>query len=115
MLTTLVVGTVLLGFGAFAFPRRAEAAVKWYGVAVALAGMILLEIVTPPWIGSVDERARWLSYPFTANYHLGLDGISYARGDRALSSDGYYSSRGRCSGCSWRKTSCSSRSCGTRC
>ena len=77
MLTALVVGTTLLGFVAFALPARVERAAKWYGVAVALAGLILL------WMFAyfalpIDEHVRWLSYPFTANYHLGLDGISYA-------------------------------------
>ncbi|MBV8151836.1 MAG: NADH-quinone oxidoreductase subunit M [Candidatus Eremiobacteraeota bacterium] len=78
MLTALVIGTIVLGFGAFAFPRRAADAVRLYGVAVAFAGLVVLEFVTPPWAGNVDERARWLSYPFTANYHLGLGGISFA-------------------------------------
>ncbi|MBV8074664.1 MAG: NADH-quinone oxidoreductase subunit M [Candidatus Eremiobacteraeota bacterium] len=77
MLTALVVGTILLGFAAFLFPKDAGVAAKWYGVAVALAGLVLLETLNPLAFPP-DETAGWLSYPFVANYHLGLGGVSYA-------------------------------------
>ncbi len=37
MLTALVIGTVELGFLAFAFPRKLGVYAKWYGVIVSLA------------------------------------------------------------------------------
>jgi NADH-quinone oxidoreductase subunit M len=77
MLTALVAGTILLGFGAFALPKRADVAAKWYGVAVALAGFVLIQFMNP-WNPPPDESTRWLSYPFSSNYHLALSGISYA-------------------------------------
>ena len=77
MLTALVCGTLFAGFLAFALPKGAAALAKWYGVAVAVAGFVLIELMNP-WHPVADESTRWLSYPFTANYHLGLGGISYA-------------------------------------
>ncbi|MGH7659748.1 MAG: complex I subunit 4 family protein [Vulcanimicrobiaceae bacterium] len=77
MLTALVGGTLLLGLLTFALPPSAERTAKWYGVAVALAGFILILFINP-WSPPPDETARWLSYPFSANYHLGIGGISYA-------------------------------------
>lgn len=77
MLTALVAGTLLLGFVAFALPKNADAAAKWYGVAVSLAGFILVLFMNP-WTPPPDETTRWLSYPFSSNYHLGMGGISYA-------------------------------------
>ena len=77
MLTALVGGTLLLGFIAFAIPREAERPAKWYGVAVALAGFILILVINP-WSPPADEMTRWLSYPFESYYHLGIGGISYA-------------------------------------
>ena len=77
MLTTLVAGTFILGFLTFALPPRAEKAAKWYGVGVALAGLVLIEMLSP-WSPPHDEIARWLSYPFGSNYHLGIGGVSYA-------------------------------------
>jgi NADH-quinone oxidoreductase subunit M len=77
MLTALVCGTLLAGFLAFLIPKNAAAFAKWYGIAVTVAGFILIELMNP-WHPVADESTRWLSYPFTANYHLGLGGISYA-------------------------------------
>ncbi|MBV8601380.1 MAG: NADH-quinone oxidoreductase subunit M [Candidatus Eremiobacteraeota bacterium] len=77
MLTALVLGTTLLAFLAFAFPKSANGAAKWYGVAVALAGLVLLELMDPAAFPP-DESARWLSYPFASNFHLGMGGVSYA-------------------------------------
>lgn len=77
MLTALVVGTTLLGFVAFALPAGAPRVAKSYGVAVALAGLIVLALYSF-FVLPIDENARWLSYPFSAAYHLGIDGISYS-------------------------------------
>lgn len=77
ILTALVGGTLLLGMLTFALPPSAERTAKWYGVAVALAGFILILFMNP-WSPPPDESTRWLSYPFSANYHLGIGGISYA-------------------------------------
>lgn len=77
MLTALVAGTLLLGFITFALPKNANALAKWYGVGVALAGFVLIQFMNP-WAPPSDESTRWLSYPFSSNYHLGISGISYA-------------------------------------
>ena len=77
MLSALVCGTLLAGLLTFALPKRAGAFAKWYGVAVTVAGFVLIQLMNP-WKPPADESTRWLSYPFTANYHLGVGGISYA-------------------------------------
>ncbi|MGH7715177.1 MAG: proton-conducting transporter membrane subunit, partial [Vulcanimicrobiaceae bacterium] len=77
MLTALVCGTLLLGFLTFALPKNADVTAKWFGVAVALAGFVLVMFLNP-WSPPPEESTRWLSYPFSANYHLGMNGISYA-------------------------------------
>ncbi|HEY1729377.1 MAG TPA: NADH-quinone oxidoreductase subunit M [Candidatus Baltobacteraceae bacterium] len=77
MLTALVCGTLLLGFLTFALPKSADVIAKWYGVIVALAGFVLVMFINP-WNPPAQESTHWLSYPFSANYHLGVNGISYA-------------------------------------
>lgn len=77
MLTAVVLGTILLGVACFAFNRDAALTVKWYGVAVAVAGLAVLEVAAAQ-AGGADESVRWLSFPFASNYHLGLGGISFA-------------------------------------
>jgi NADH-quinone oxidoreductase subunit M len=78
MLTALVCGTIFFGFLTFAFPKNANGAARWFGVAVAAAGFLLIELMLYPGSPPQDESTPWLSYPFTANYHLGLGGISFA-------------------------------------
>ena len=77
MLTALVAGTLLLGFFTFVLPRNANTLARWYGVVASLAGLVLIQFMNP-WSPPPEESTRWLSYPFTANYHLGISGISYA-------------------------------------
>lgn len=77
MLTALVTGTLLLGFLAFALPGKADRIARWYGIGVSLAAFVLVLFMNP-WSPPPDESTRWLSYPFTSNYHLGIGGISYA-------------------------------------
>jgi NADH-quinone oxidoreductase subunit M len=77
MLTALVCGTIFLGLLTFALPKTADVTAKWLGVAVAFAGFVLVMFLNP-WSPPPEESTHWLSYPFSANYHLGMNGISYA-------------------------------------
>jgi len=73
MIWALSVAPILLGLLLYAWPRSADAAAKWFGVAVA-AGAFVLTLLAA---NAPDESVRWLQRPFTANFHAGLGGLSY--------------------------------------
>ena len=73
MIWTLSLAPILLGLLLYAWPRSADAAAKWFGVAVA-AGAFGLTLVCA---NAPDETLRWLQRPFTANFHAGLSGLSF--------------------------------------
>lgn len=72
MIWALAIGPIVAGLLLFALPRSADAVAKWLGVAVALAAFV----VTLLGAGAPDESLRWLQRPFTANFHVGLGGLS---------------------------------------
>jgi len=72
MIWALAIGPIVAGLLLFALPRSADALAKWLGVAVALAAFV----VTLLGAGAPDESLRWLQRPFTANFHVGLGGLS---------------------------------------
>ncbi|MEO6990162.1 MAG: NADH-quinone oxidoreductase subunit M [Candidatus Baltobacteraceae bacterium] len=74
MIWALVLIPIVVGFGLFAFPRRAEGAAKW--TAVLAAGVTLA--LTFAAGNAPDETGSWLQRPFVATFHVGLgSGISY--------------------------------------
>ena len=73
MIWTLALAPMLLGLLLYAWPRSADAAAKWFGVAVAGCAFV----VTLLSANAPDESVRWLQRPFTANFHAGLGGLSY--------------------------------------
>ena len=73
MIWTLALAPMLLGLLLYAWPRSADAAAKWFGVAVAGCAFV----VTLLSANAPDASVRWLQRPFTANFHAGLGGLSY--------------------------------------
>jgi len=69
----LVLAPIVIGFLLYALPKRADAAAKWVGAAVAaLAFVMTLANAHAP-----DDSAHWLARPFDASFHFGFGAISY--------------------------------------
>ncbi len=73
MIAALIILPLVAGFALFAFPRNADGAAKWFGVAIAAITVVLVLAGA----GAPDERVRWLARPFTASFHVGLGGFGY--------------------------------------
>jgi NADH-quinone oxidoreductase subunit M len=72
MIWALVILPVLAGFALYLLPRSADALAKWCGVVVSVVCFGLVVAAN----GAPDESLRWLQRPFTANFHVGLGGLS---------------------------------------
>ena len=70
MITAVVLVPLAAGLLAYAFPKRAGEAVKWYGAAIAFLTLVALAAFH----AAPDESLRWLSRPFAAFYHVGIGG-----------------------------------------
>lgn len=73
MIAALILVPILAGLALYLLPRSADALAKWIGVLIAF-GAFAIAIV---YNGAPDESLRWLQRPFTANFHVGLGGLSY--------------------------------------
>lgn len=73
IVTSLVLGPILIGLALFALPKSADGAAKWIGVLVAAAACALLTFEP----SAPDASLPWLSRPFTAAYHFGYGPVSY--------------------------------------
>jgi NADH-quinone oxidoreductase subunit M len=73
MIAALVVVPILAGLALYLIPRSADAFAKWFGVLIAFGAFAVAILYN----GAPDESLRWLQRPFTANFHVGLGGLSY--------------------------------------
>ncbi len=73
MIAALVLVPILVGLGLYALPRSAENAARNVGVVVGFGSFVVALLGA----NAPDESVRWLSRPFAANFHVGLDGVSY--------------------------------------
>lgn len=73
LIPLLIVGPIVLGFGALLFPHRSQPAAKVYACVVAFAVLV----ATAASAGAPDASARWLSRPFAAAFHVGWTGLGY--------------------------------------
>jgi len=73
MIAALVLLPILAGFASYLMPRRAELTAKWFGVLIAFVCFVLAYLA----YGQSDESLRWLQRPFTANFHVGLNGLGF--------------------------------------
>jgi NADH-quinone oxidoreductase subunit M len=73
MIWALVIVPIVAGLLLYALPRSAEASAKWTGVAVSFGAFLAAAFG----YGAPDESFRWLQRPFTANFHVGLNGPGY--------------------------------------
>jgi NADH-quinone oxidoreductase subunit M len=69
----LVVVPIVAGVLLFALPRSAENAAKWIGVTLGLGGFVAAALS----YGTPDETLVWLQRPFTATFHVALDGPGF--------------------------------------
>jgi NADH-quinone oxidoreductase subunit M len=73
MIWALVIVPILAGLAFYLMPRSAEAAATYTGAAIAFACFLAAVFG----YGAPDESVRWLQRPFTADFHVGLNGPGY--------------------------------------
>jgi NADH-quinone oxidoreductase subunit M len=73
MIAALVLGPILAGFVAFALPRSAEVQARFFGAVVSFLAFAVAAIS----YGAPDEAHVWLQRPFTASFHVALNGPGF--------------------------------------
>jgi len=73
MIAALVVVPILAGLLLFVLPRSAQSAAKWIGATLGLGAFAVAALN----YGTPDETLVWLHRPFTATFHIALDGPGF--------------------------------------
>jgi NADH-quinone oxidoreductase subunit M len=73
VIAALVLVPILAGFLVFALPRSAEAQARWTGVVISFMAFGVAAFG----YGAQDESHVWLQRPFSASFHVGLNGPGF--------------------------------------